>query len=163
MTDKRRWYSFEGKLTLLVAGLALVISALGVAIQFLIGKPLLSVILTMAIGIPLSLWAIHVFMSPVNRLIQALIGGVLSLRDKDFSISIAATRRDELGDLVRMYNELGAILRDERQDLFQRELLLDTVIQSTPLALVLTNSRGAVGVLWMAALELSQRPRAHWA
>ena len=43
-----------------------------------------------------------------------------------------------------MYNELGSILRDERQDLFQRELLLDTVIQSTPLALVLTNAQDAI-------------------
>jgi len=45
---------------------------------------------------------------------------------------------------VRVYNELGAILRDERQNLFQRELLLDTVIQSTPLALVLSNAAGAI-------------------
>ncbi len=72
------------------------------------------------------------------------ISGVSSLRDNDFSISIAETRRDELGDLVLMYNELGSILRDERQDLFQRELLLDSVIQSTALALVLTNSRGSI-------------------
>jgi PAS domain-containing protein len=32
----------------------------------------------------------------------------------------------------------------ERQSLFQRELMLDTVIQATPLALVLTNNADAV-------------------
>ena len=144
MTEKKSRFSLEGKLTLVVASLVCVITVLGVAIQYLTGSVSLSLILTLAIGIPLGVWATRAFMAPVNRLLQALIGGVSSLRDKDFSISIAATRRDELGDLVRSYNKLGAVLRDERQDLFQRELLLDTVIQCTPLALVLTNLRGAI-------------------
>lgn len=154
MTEKKSRFSFEGKLTLIVASLVFVVVLLGGGIQFLTGNLLLSAILTAAIGIPLSVWAIHTFMAPVNRLLQALIGGVSSLRDNDFSISIAETRRDELGDLVLMYNELGGILRDERQELFQRELLLDTVIQSTPLALVLTNSKGAIVYSNSAARKL---------
>ena len=36
------------------------------------------------------------------------------------------------------------MLREERQSLYQRELLLDTVIQATPLAMVLTNANGRV-------------------
>jgi len=154
MTEKKSRFSFEGKLTLIVASLVFVVVLLGGGIQFLTGNLLLSAILTAAIGIPLSVWAIHTFMAPVNRLLQALIGGISSLRDNDFSISIAETRRDELGDLVLMYNELGGILRDERQELFQRELLLDTVIQSTPLALVLTNSKGAIVYSNSAARKL---------
>jgi two-component system nitrogen regulation sensor histidine kinase NtrY len=39
---------------------------------------------------------------------------------------------------------LGERLRVERQSLYQRELMLDTVIQTTPLALVLTNDADAV-------------------
>ena len=144
MTKERSRFSFEGKLTLIVAGLVAANSVFGVIIQYLIDSPLLSVILTTAIGLPISLWVVRRFMVPVNRLFQALIGGVTSLRDNDFSISIAETRHDEFGELVAMYNELGSILRDERQDLFQRELLLDTVIQSTPLALVLTNAQDAI-------------------
>jgi two-component system nitrogen regulation sensor histidine kinase NtrY len=154
MTKQKNRFSFEGKLTLVVAALALTIAVLGVGIQYLTESPLLSVILTAAIGLPLSLWAIRSFMAPVNRLFQALVGGVSSLRDNDFSISIAETRGDELGDLVLRYNELGSVLRDERQDLFQRELLLDTVIQSTPLSLVLTNAKGAVVYSNAAARKL---------
>jgi two-component system nitrogen regulation sensor histidine kinase NtrY len=154
MTEQKNRFSFEGKLTLVVAALALTIAVLGVGIQYLTESPLLSVILTAAIGLPLSLWAIRSFMAPVNRLFQALVGGVSSLRDNDFSISIAETRGDELGDLVLRYNELGSVLRDERQDLFQRELLLDTVIQSTPLSLVLTNAKGAVVYSNAAARKL---------
>jgi nitrogen fixation/metabolism regulation signal transduction histidine kinase len=45
---------------------------------------------------------------------------------------------------VSNYNGLGDRLRVERQSLYQRELMLDTVIQTTPLALVLTNEADAV-------------------
>ena len=154
MNDRKRRFSFEGKLTLIIAALVLLVSALGAGFQSLTGSPVLSVLFAVAIGLPLGVWVLRRFMIPVNRLLQALIGGVSSLRDNDFSISIAETRRDELGDLVEMYNELGAILREERQDLFQRELLLDTVIQSTPLALVLTNARGTIVYSNTAARKL---------
>jgi hypothetical protein len=69
---------------------------------------------------------------------------VLSLKDRDFSMSVTETTRDELGELVSNYNGLGDRLRVERQSLYQRELMLDSVIQTTPLALVLTNSADAV-------------------
>ncbi|MDX1506984.1 MAG: ATP-binding protein [Woeseiaceae bacterium] len=154
MNDRRRRFSFEGKLTLIIAALVLLVSGLGAGFHRLTGSLALSMLFAVAIGLPLGVWVLRRFMVPVNRLLQALIGGVSSLRDNDFSVSIAATRRDELGDLVDMYNELGEILREERQDLFQRELLLDTVIQSTPLALVLTNARGAIVYSNTAARKL---------
>ncbi|MBT8080612.1 MAG: ATP-binding protein [Gammaproteobacteria bacterium] len=144
MADSDHRFSFEGKLTLLIVAAATVMAAFAVGAFALTGSPWLALLFSLAIVLPLCIWAVRVFMAPVNRLFQALIGGVASLRDNDFSISIADVRNDELGDLVRVYNELGTILRDERQNLFQRELLLDTVIQSTPLALVLTNSNGAI-------------------
>ena len=144
MPEQKSRFSLEGKLALIVASLLFVIVVIGAGIQYVTGSVLLSAILATAIGIPLGILTVRRFMAPVNRLLDALISGVSSLRDNDFSISIAETRRDELGELVLMYNELGAILRDERQDLFQRELLLDSVIQSTPLALVLTNTRGSI-------------------
>ena len=144
MTEKRNRFSFEGKLTLIVAGLVVAATVLGVGIQYLTGSLPLSILLTVAIALPFSLLVIRFFMVPVNRLFQALIGGMTSLRDNDFSVSIAESRHDEFGELVAMYNELGSILREERQDLFQRELLLDTVIQSTPLALVLANAQDTI-------------------
>ena len=144
MTEKPNRFSFEGKLTLIACAMVIGLVSLGIGIHVLTGNGWLSLLFAVAIGLPLSLWAIHSFMAPVNRLFQALISGVASLRDSDFSISIAENRRDELGDLVAIYNELGSILREERQNLFQRELLLDTVIQSTPLALVLTNAKGSI-------------------
>jgi nitrogen fixation/metabolism regulation signal transduction histidine kinase len=75
---------------------------------------------------------------------RAIGDGILSIKDRDFSTSVTHASADELGDLVDVFNSLGDKLRVERQTLYQRELMLDTVIQTTPLALVLTNDTHAV-------------------
>jgi two-component system, NtrC family, nitrogen regulation sensor histidine kinase NtrY len=69
-------------------------------------------------------------------------------------MSIAALTGDEFGEAIAAYNSLGERLRSERLNLYQRELLLDTVIQSTPLALVLTNATGSVVYSNLAAREI---------
>src|SRR5262249_54062618 len=79
---------------------------------------------------------------------------VASLRDHDFSLSIARGTSDELGDLVAAYNSLGSVLRRERLDLHQRELMLDTVIQTSPLALVLTNANARIVFSNISARQL---------
>ena len=108
---------------------------------------------------PLSWWFAHIVMDPVKRLLRALEGAVASYRDGDFSISIALNRHDELGDLVRVHNELGQTLREQRQNLAQRELLLDTVVQNTPVALVLTDGSGRVAYANIAARHLFNEGR----
>lgn len=144
MTDETNRFSFEGKLALIVGGASIMTAAVAAGLYALSGSGWLSLLFSAAICVPLWVWLLHAFMAPVNRLLQALTSGVASLRDNDFSVSIANERNDEFRQLVTAYNQLGSILRDERQNLFQRELLLDTIIQSTPLALVLTNARGAI-------------------
>ena len=109
---------------------------------------------SVALLLPLSLWLGHRVMSPITRLLRALEGAVASYRDGDFSFSIVSTRRDELGELIRMHNALGQTLREQRQNLAQRELLLDTVVQNTPVALVLTDTSGRVTYANIAARHL---------
>ena len=104
--------------------------------------------------IPTAWWLGVLVMDPLKRLMRALEGAVASYRDGDFSISIALNRRDELGDLIRVHNALGQTLREQRQNLAQRELLLDTVVQNTPVALVLTDSGGRVAYANIAARHL---------
>jgi nitrogen fixation/metabolism regulation signal transduction histidine kinase len=107
-----------------------------------------------ALAVPLSIWLAGLVMHPLSRLLRALEGAVASYRDGDFSFSIAATRNDELGELIRMHNALGQTLREQRQNLAQRELLLDTVVQNTPVALVLTDGIGRVTYANIAARHL---------
>ncbi len=106
------------------------------------------------VAVALGLYLLHRFVVPFNRVLQALVVGVSGLSGGDFSLSIAETRNDELGRLVAAYNEVGDVLRAERQSLYQRELMLDTVIQTSPLALVLTGPHDAVVYSNNAARQL---------
>jgi len=113
-----------------------------------------AIALTAVVVLPVCLWAARVVLAPLARLLRALEGGVLSYRDGDFSLSLTPTGHGELGELVRLHNELGQALRDQRQHLVQRELLLDTVVQNTPVALVLTDTGGHVAYANIAARQL---------
>jgi len=93
-----------------------------------------------------------------ERIIAAVSDGIAGLRDGDYSVSVAAPEGDgPLRQLVENYNGIGLRLRAQRQDLYQRELLLDTVIQATPLALVLTNGLGSILYGNLAARQLFNR------
>jgi nitrogen fixation/metabolism regulation signal transduction histidine kinase len=114
----------------------------------------------MAALIPLSVILLRRFMDPVNRILSALNDGFQNFLDNDFSVSLAKTRNDELGELVAVYNKVGEILRTERLNLYQRELLLDTVIQTTPLSLVLTDNSDAIIYSNSAAKQLLNQGKA---
>ena len=90
------------------------------------------------------MWIANLVTRPWSRVLRAVSDGIVSMRDHDFSVSIRTISNDEIGDVVTAYNALGDLLRRERLDLHQRELLLDTVIQATPLVMVLTNTSGRV-------------------
>ena len=108
----------------------------------------------LAIALPVAIWAARAATHSWSQVLRAVRDGVMSLRDHDFSISIARVPNQELSELVTAYNQLGELLRRERLDLYQRELLLDTVIQTTPLVMVLTNSVGRVVYSNVAARQL---------
>lgn len=119
-----------------------------------LGDPLIGLLVTLIVLLPLTLWLSRRTMLPLSRLLRALESGVASYRDGDFSFSIATDRNDEVGDLVRMHNVLGQTLRKQRQQLTERELLLDTVVQNTPVALVLVDTTQRVNYANIAARHL---------
>ncbi|WGL18044.1 ATP-binding protein [Microbulbifer bruguierae] len=132
-------FSIEGKLFAAV----LLAVALGTGIPFGLLYLGAQPILAWSAGLLLALTVATLLLRPLtrnlNRALQSLEGGLLNFRDGDFSISLALSREDQLGQLARLYNEVGEILRRERAHIHQRELLLDTVIQSSPLALLLVD------------------------
>jgi nitrogen fixation/metabolism regulation signal transduction histidine kinase len=87
-------------------------------------------------------------------LVDAVTDGLASLHDRDYSVSIAPPEDSHWRRLIDAYNGLGTKLRSQRQDIYQRELLLDTVIQASPLALILTNATGTVLYGNLAARQL---------
>ena len=99
-------------------------------------------------------WLARRIPRPWISVIRAVRDGVVSLRDHDLSVSVGYRSNDELGELVEAYNSLGDLLRRERLDLYQRELLLDTVIQTTPITMVLTNAKGSIVYSNISARQL---------
>ncbi|MDN3919633.1 sensor histidine kinase [Roseateles violae] len=125
---------------------------LGLAAPAPFGWPALA--LSLALLLPLLIALAGWLLTPLQRLLRALQGAVLSYRDGDYSMSIAERGSGELGELLHLHSELGQALREQRQHLAQRELLLDTVVQNTPVALILTDAQERVAIANIAARQL---------
>jgi two-component system, NtrC family, nitrogen regulation sensor histidine kinase NtrY len=144
-----------------VAALALG-AAVAAAVTALVSRwlpPAAAAVAGIAAVAPLLPWLARRITRPWVRVVRAVRDGILSLRDRDFSISVGATADAELTALTGAYNSLGELLRRERLDLYQRELLLDTVIQSTPLSMLLTDDSDRVVYSNIAARQLLHNGR----
>ena len=157
MRPRRDLFSFSGRLALL-AGTSLGAGvALAIAFGTLIERPLMVAVAALLVGLPVATLAAQALARPPTRFLGALRDGLTGLRDGDFSLSLARPRGlPESAALAGAYNGLGERFRAERQTLVQRALLLDTVIQATPLALVLTNESGVMVYSNLAARRLFQ-------
>jgi nitrogen fixation/metabolism regulation signal transduction histidine kinase len=122
-----------------VAGVLILVLA-----RYLIPVPWIAMVCALLVAVALAAWSGNFVTRRWAGMARALTDGIISLRDRDFSVSVTRATHDEMGELVGAYNDLGDQLRVERQSLYQRELMLDTVIQTTPLALVLTNANDHV-------------------
>jgi nitrogen fixation/metabolism regulation signal transduction histidine kinase len=91
---------------------------------------------------------------PMRALFRALAGTVASYRDGDFSFGITWDKASDLIELVDAHNALGTTLREQRLALVQRELLLDTMVQNTPVAMVLVDSSRRVVLGNLAARRM---------
>ena len=119
-------------------------------------------LVTLAVMLPVSWSLTGALLAPLLRLLRALEGAVLCYQDGDFSMAIAQPATagdDELTQLIRVHNALGLALREQRQQLAQRELMLDTVVQNTPVALLLVDMAGRVAFANAAARQLLAQGR----
>lgn len=133
-----RWTALVA--TLLALG---IVMALG--LDYLIpGRPLLVTAICLALVIPIAAITMRAQIQPILSLFRALEGTVTSYKDGDFSFSLHWPQNDELADLVASHNALGNVLREQRLALVQRELLLDTMVQNTPVAMLLVGGAAIV-------------------
>jgi signal transduction histidine kinase len=133
-----RWTALVA--TLLVLGIVL---AMGLD-HFLPGRPWLVILITVGLVVPIAVITMRAQIQPILSLFRALEGTVTSYKDGDFSFSLHWSQNDELADLVASHNALGAVLREQRLSLVQRELLLDTMVQNTPVAMLLVGDAAIV-------------------
>lgn len=152
-----RWSALVG--TLLALGIG---SALGLD-YLLPGHPLAVFGICVACVVPMAIITIRSELRPMLSLFRALEGTVTSYRDGDFSFSLHWPQHDELSDLVAAHNDLGQVLREQRLELVQRELLLDTMVQNTPVAMLLVGgfARGDGMIVYanLAARQLLAKGR----
>src|SRR3546814_3742794 len=128
----------------LTTGYMLVASALALLLQRWL-QPWAAVLVAIALPLPLLLYHVRRVFAPARSLFRALAGSVASYRDGDFSSGVSWQGRGELRELVESHNPPRRVLRDQRKALVQRELLLDTNEQTTPVpTLLLTSTRRAV-------------------
>jgi nitrogen fixation/metabolism regulation signal transduction histidine kinase len=149
-----RAFTLEGKLVGLLFATTVAAAVLGGMLGARWGDGWLAALVAIAIlTVPLVLLA-RTAIHPIRRLLRALSGSVASYRDGDYSLSLASRRGDEIGALIQAHNALGQALRGQRQNLVQRELLLDTVMQHTPTALLLVDAHERVVYANLAARHL---------
>jgi two-component system nitrogen regulation sensor histidine kinase NtrY len=146
--------NLKAKLALLLMGIVAVTAALSGWATRWSGNALFTWLLILAVSLLPVLWLSSRIMRPIQQMLRALSGTVASYREGDFSLSLVADRDDELGELMTAHNELAAALREQRAHLVQRELLLDTVMQNSPVALVLVDANDRVAYANIASRHL---------
>lgn len=104
--------------------------------------------------LPLTAYLVRRPLAPMASMFRALAGTVSSYKDGDFAFSLAWHRDDELGELVSAHNALGDTLRSQREALVHRELLLDRMVQNTPVAMLLVDPTGHIAYANVAARQL---------
>jgi nitrogen fixation/metabolism regulation signal transduction histidine kinase len=145
-----RWSALVGTLLALGMLIALVLNHL------LPGREWLVFALCLACVVPISIITIRAQIQPILSLFRALEGTVTSYKDGDFSFSLHWRQNDELADLIAAHNALGNVLREQRLDLVQRELLLDTMVQNTPVAMLLVGDAATSSAIVYANLAARQ-------
>ena len=146
--------SLKTKLALLLIVIVAITAAASTWAERWFGNPLFSWLLILAASLLPVLWLSSRIMRPIQQMLRALSGTVASYREGDFSLSLVADRDDELGELMTAHNELAAALREQRAHLVQRELLLDTVMQNSPVALVLVDANDRIAYANIASRHL---------
>jgi two-component system, NtrC family, nitrogen regulation sensor histidine kinase NtrY len=114
-------------------------AALALWLATLVSQAWIAVAITLALLLPLLVYHVRRAFAPMNSLFRALAGTVASYRDGDFGFGLSWRGKGELAELVAAHNHLGDALREQRLALVQRELLLDTMVQHTPVAMLLVD------------------------
>ena len=114
-------------------------------------------IIAIAVIVATIAWCAHMIISRVLELHAVLGNALLAFRDGDFNLRLAPRGDREVAELKRLYNELADTVRAGRSEIHNKEVLLDTILQRTPVAVVLLNAAERVIFSNAAARELLAR------
>jgi nitrogen fixation/metabolism regulation signal transduction histidine kinase len=103
---------------------------------------------------PIVIWGAHSIASRLTELHEDLGNALRAARDGDHSLRLVVRGTHEIAELKRLYNELADAVRADRHEIHSKEILLDTILQRTPIAVVLLNAADRVIYSNTAAREL---------
>jgi two-component system nitrogen regulation sensor histidine kinase NtrY len=146
----------QAKLTALLTGVFLLGAAAEIAAARLMrGVPLTArAIVILLIALAVAAYLARAATRPIRRLLRSLAAAVSNYRDGDLSFSMPVERTDEIGEVLAAHNDLARALRTQRSELVQRERLLETVTENSPVALILVDGHGRVAFANLAARQL---------
>ncbi len=144
MNQRRFQTSFAGRVSLAFAGVLVLMAAIAAVCSLIPFEPWLIFLIILLIGLPIGAVLVSRILRPLNIALSGLADGISSFRDRDFSLRLASGRNDEIGTLARLYNQVGRLLQEERHSIRQKELLLETALDRSPVAIVLINALGRV-------------------
>lgn len=110
--------------------------------------------LALLVVVPLILWSAARVQHYVVHAMTGLDDGLRAFRDSDFAMRLTADGQDEVANVKRVYNDVADVLRAQRTDIYQKELLLDMILQRTPVAVLLINAADRIVYSNSAAREL---------
>jgi nitrogen fixation/metabolism regulation signal transduction histidine kinase len=117
--------------------------------------------LTSALTLLLLIIQLRRFRQQQEKILLTLGQGLLNLQDGDFSISLAESSEHDFAEhqvashrhLIELFNQVTDKLREEKKNLYQRELLLDRVINASNVVTVLVNQRDTIIFANRSALQ----------
>lgn len=90
----------------------------------------------------------------ISKDLSSLEVALLNLSDANFSVSMPPPELPEMDTLVQQMNRSFGDLRRQRQSIYQRELMLDTMIETSPVAMILCGGSGHIYFANAAARQL---------
>lgn len=82
------------------------------------------------------------------QILETLLHGLRNLQDGDFSITLAIPKASKANksqaEILSLFNQVTDKLRQEKQSIYQRELLLDKVVNASDVVTVLVNHRDTI-------------------
>ena len=115
----------------------------------------LALVAVLALALGVAIWMGRV----ITRDLTSLEIALFNLKDQNFSVSVAQPQMPEIQRMAGLFNQTFDQLRSERQSIYQKELMLDKVMQNSPMAMVLTNDRGFIVYANLAARKLISHNR----
>ncbi|KNC65122.1 sensor histidine kinase [Pseudoalteromonas ardens] len=156
MSTSSHW-SFSGRI-LLSSGFVLTCALLALAIALHHQVPVLfacSVILLVSLMM-LFLLLGH-YTRRRQRILATLEDGIKSIKDGDLSLRISPTPDPDLARLIDLYNQLTTNLKQQKQKLNQKELVLDSIVQASPMATLLLDKQRHIVYHNAAARQLLKK------